>query len=110
MPAVNLALLTDASAAEVDASAIRDAVQQMLQIYDSFAGELADGVDRPVNVEEVELELLVRQVALQMTPQLEQRAFEFFSDTSLLPSLRVRVIAFGCEHSDQPDSYRCRAL
>ena len=94
VPAANLALLTDASAAEVDASAIRDAVQQMLQIYNSFAGELADGMDRPVNVEEVQLELLVRQVALQMAPQLEQRAFEFFSDTSLLPSLRVRVDRF----------------
>ena len=94
VPAANLALLTDASAADLDATAIRDAVQQMLQIYDSFAGELADGVDRPVNLEEVQLELLVRQVALQMAPQLEQRAFEFFSDTSLLPSLRVRVDRF----------------
>ena len=94
VPAANLALLTQDSTREVDATAIRDAVQQMLRTYDSFAGELADGVDRPDNIEEVDLELLVRQIALQMSPQLEQRAFELFTDTSLLPSLRVRVDRF----------------
>ena len=94
VPAASLALLTQESAAEIDAKAIRDAVQQLLRTYDSFAGELADGVDRPDDVEEVDLELLVRQITLQMAPQLEQRAFEFFSDTSLLPSLRVRIDRF----------------
>ena len=94
VPAATLALLTDKNSSEVDATAIRDAVQQLLRTYDTFAGELADGVDRPATIEEVDLELLVRQVAVQMAPQLEQRAFEFFSDTSLLPALMVKCDRF----------------
>jgi signal transduction histidine kinase len=94
VPAATLALLTDNSSSEVDATAIRDAVQQLLRTYDTFAGELADGVDRPATVEEVDLALLVRQVAVQMAPQLEQRALEFFSDTSLLPALMVTCDRF----------------
>ena len=94
VPAATLALLTDKNRSEVDATAIRDAVQQLLHTYDTFAGEVADGVDRPTTVEEVDLELLVRQVAVQMSPQLEQRAFEFFTDTSLLPALTVKSDRF----------------
>ncbi len=94
VPAATLALLTDKNRSEVDATAIRDAVQQLLRTFDTFAGELADGVDRPATVEEIDLELLVGQVAVQMSPQLEQRAFEFFTDTSLLPALTVRSDRF----------------